>query len=82
MKRGTVLSQYGEPLSDARTPLAGFFRILLETAGTDYHAPEPCTRRTHKLVCRRRNAFEITDSELHVMAALAIIGLRRMPNTG
>ena len=29
-----------------------------------------------------RSAFEITDTELKVIAALAIIGLRRIPNTG
>ncbi len=29
-KRRIVLVPYGEPLSDARTPLADFFRILLE----------------------------------------------------
>ena len=28
-KRRIVLLRYGEPLSDARTPLADFFRILL-----------------------------------------------------
>ncbi len=28
-RRGIVLLRYGEPLSDARTPLADFFRILL-----------------------------------------------------
>ena len=29
-KRRIVLAPYGEPLSAARTPLADFFRILLE----------------------------------------------------
>jgi len=29
-----VLLPYGEPLSDARTPLADFFRILLEEEDT------------------------------------------------
>jgi hypothetical protein len=29
-KRLTVLLPYGEPLNDARTPLADFFRILLD----------------------------------------------------
>ncbi len=29
-KRRNVLGPYGEPLSAARTPLADFFRILLE----------------------------------------------------
>jgi len=31
---------------------------------------------------RRRKAFEITDTELNVIAALAITGLSRIPNTG
>ena len=33
-KRRIVLVPYGEPLSDARTPLADFFRILLEEEDT------------------------------------------------
>ncbi len=32
---GIVLVPYGEPLSDARTPLAAFFRILLKMEGCD-----------------------------------------------
>jgi hypothetical protein len=32
-KRRIVLLPYGEPLNDARTPLADFFRILLEQWG-------------------------------------------------
>ena len=31
-----VLLPYGEPLSDARTPLADFFRILLDEAQTSH----------------------------------------------
>ena len=31
---------------------------------------------------RRRSAFPITDTELRLMAALAIIGERRSPQTG
>ena len=31
---------------------------------------------------RRRSAFIITENELNVIAALAIIGLRRRPNHG
>jgi len=31
---------------------------------------------------RRRSAFAMTDTELNVIAALAIIGLRSQPNTG
>ncbi len=41
-KRRIVLVPYGEPLSDARTPLADFFRILLEANGSFLPArPEP-----------------------------------------
>ena len=44
-KRRIVLVPYGEPLSDARTPLADFFRILLERlAGRPqirHHARQP-----------------------------------------
>ena len=35
-KRGGVPLRYVEPLSDARTPLADFFRILLEPYPTEY----------------------------------------------
>ena len=31
---------------------------------------------------RNRNAFEITDTELKLMAAAAIIGLNRSPKNG
>jgi hypothetical protein len=31
---------------------------------------------------RSRNAFAITETELKVMAALAMMGLKRSPNTG
>jgi hypothetical protein len=40
----------------------------------------------HTIVCidarRRRSAFPITETELKVIAALAIIGLRRIPKYG
>jgi hypothetical protein len=34
------------------------------------------------LARRRRSAFEITDTELKLIAAAAIIGLSRRPKTG
>ena len=37
-----------------------------------------CYRR----ICRSRKAFVMTDTELNVIAALAIIGLRRIPKNG
>src|SRR5205807_9369472 len=37
---------------------------------------------THKTTRRRRSAFPITETELKVMAALAIIGLRSSPKIG
>ena len=36
----------------------------------------------HNLTRRSRRAFPMTDSELKVMAAAAIIGLRRTPKKG
>lgn len=36
----------------------------------------------YSLTARNRNAFAITETELKLMAAPAIIGLRRIPNTG
>jgi hypothetical protein len=37
---------------------------------------------THNMTLRRRNALPMTDTELKLMAALAIIGLSSKPNTG
>src|SRR5207253_2641153 len=37
---------------------------------------------THKTTRRRRSAFAITETELKVMAALAMIGLRSSPKIG
>lgn len=37
---------------------------------------------THNCTVRSRKALPITDTELKLMAALAIIGLRSNPNTG
>ncbi len=36
----------------------------------------------YSLAFRNRNAFEITDTELNVIAAAASIGLSRIPKTG
>jgi hypothetical protein len=36
----------------------------------------------YRATLRSRRAFAITDTELKVMAALAIIGLKSSPNTG
>jgi hypothetical protein len=37
---------------------------------------------TYRVSLRSRSAFKITDTELNVIARLAIIGLSRMPNQG
>ena len=39
-------------------------------------------RSGYSLTDRSRNAFAITETELKLIAAPAIIGLRRMPNSG
>ena len=39
-------------------------------------------QRSHNVARLRRSAFPITDTELNVMAALAIIGLSSRPNHG
>ncbi len=38
--------------------------------------------KVHNSTFRKRNAFVITDTELNVMAAAAMMGLSRSPNTG
>lgn len=38
--------------------------------------------KRHKAILRNRSAFEMTDTELKVMAALAIMGLRSKPKNG
>ena len=39
-------------------------------------------RHTYNFTCRNRRAFEMTDTELSVIAALAIMGLKSIPRTG
>jgi len=41
-----------------------------------------CTPQSQSRKCRSRSAFAMTDTELSVIAALAIIGLSSRPNTG
>jgi hypothetical protein len=41
-----------------------------------------CSDSLHSFKLRRRNAFPMTDTELRLMAAAAIIGLNNKPNTG
>ena len=41
-----------------------------------------CWAEIYKAARRKRKAFPITDTELNVIAALAIIGLSSNPNTG
>ena len=36
----------------------------------------------YSFTCRKRSAFAMTETELNVMAALAIIGLNRTPKNG
>lgn len=38
--------------------------------------------KRYRAILRRRSAFAMTDTELNVMAALAIIGLKRTPTNG
>ena len=60
------------------------------TASTSRHAPmrrlismSICERRDHyTFAVRSRSALPITDTELKLMAAAAIIGESRIPNTG
>ena len=42
----------------------------------------PSAPSAHNLARRKRNAFPITDTELRLIAALAIIGLKSQPKTG
>ena len=44
--------------------------------------PEPRDLHTETLLPCNRNALAITDTELKLIAAAAIIGLSRMPNEG
>lgn len=52
----------------------------------DNHRGANAPRQLHKphnsLTLRNRSAFAITDTELNVMAALAMIGLKRIPKKG
>jgi hypothetical protein len=41
-----------------------------------------CATRTYNVSLRSRRAFEITDTELNVMAALAMSGLSSRPKNG
>ena len=41
-----------------------------------------CSPPTHACALRNRRALTMTDTELNVIAALAIIGLSSNPNTG
>ena len=95
---GTVRVQTGEPRIGLYLVRAGHgirtyrtFRAArkcrparlghLRPAGHDHMAR---SRRgsDHSLVRRRRSAFEMTDTELTLIAALASMGLSRMPKNG
>jgi len=56
--------------------------IHMRTGFSDYHAGMIATRVDHSLIRRNRSAFAITETELNVMAALAMIGLNRSPKNG
>lgn len=47
-----------------------------------YHRGNDSRIHGHNAARRKRNAFPITDTELRLIAALAIIGLSKMPNHG
>jgi hypothetical protein len=42
----------------------------------------PAIDEDYNSIFRNRNAFKMTETELKVIAALAIIGLRRTPTNG
>ena len=51
---------------------------------TAWSVNDPATSRDYesRFRFRRRNALAMTETELRLMAAPAMIGLRRMPNHG
>jgi hypothetical protein len=50
--------------------------------GQALRLPRQAQSLPYNLIRRSRNAFAITETELKLIAAPAIIGLRRMPKSG
>jgi len=65
------------PLACSRRPAGGVWAHREERPNTRF-----AHRSGYSLTVRKRNAFAITETELKLIAAPAIIGLRRMPNSG
>ena len=72
-----ILSAEIQPKTDA-----GIFFYLLPSIDADIASPAYCKLNTYNLIRRKRRAFIITETELKVIAALAIIGLKSSPKTG
>ena len=64
-------------LACSRRPAGGVWAHREERPNTRF-----AHRSGYSLTVRKRNAFAITETELKLIAAPAIIGLRRMPNSG
>ena len=70
------------PIENARK-IAQTSRSVRETVRVQRRWPaNSVTARVHTLVRRRRNAFPITETELKLIAAAAIMGLKRTRMNG
>lgn len=56
--------------------------ICFLTVPAKHAIPHTIGYINHSLSCRSRRAFPMTDTELNVIAALAIIGLSNTPKIG
>ena len=65
-----------------RLPVAAALRAAFERTVYEQSNMRFAQRSGYSLTDRSRSAFAITETELKLMAAPAIIGLRRMPNNG
>ena len=81
-----VLAEFVVTHAQAVARLAGIDRIRSVGEG-EAHVPERARGRQqfrlfHSFTLFKRSAFAMTDTELKLIAAAAIIGLSRMPNAG
>ena len=65
-----------------RLLVAAALRAALGRTGRSDRKTRFAQRSRYSLTDRSRSAFAITETELKLIAAPAIIGLRRMPNSG
>ncbi len=65
-----------------RLPVAAALRAACECTGSSDRKTHFAQRSGYSLIDRSRSAFAITVTELKLIAAPAIIGLRRTPKNG